>query len=161
MKKGFTLIELLVVVLIIGILSAIAIPLYKKSIEKGRAAEALSILKPLAESVQRTEKMRGVITGGAGNPWQYVDILPDGVQQSDTSYQTKNFNYFLKNDGTGTYISEERRTGEYALEKHIHSGDILPTVCVYTGTAGEQICRSLGFTKIEAHKGGAGNALTF
>ena len=44
-KQAFTLIELLVVVLIIGILSAIALPQYEKAVEKSKAAQALTMLK--------------------------------------------------------------------------------------------------------------------
>lgn len=49
-KKAFTLIELLVVVLIIGILSAIALPQYNLAVEKARATEALVVLKSIKDA---------------------------------------------------------------------------------------------------------------
>lgn len=76
-RKGFTLIELLVVVLIIGILAAIALPQYTRTVEKSRASEALLNLKALSDAAQRLYLLNGdsTYTGiGGTDGWNNLDI---------------------------------------------------------------------------------------
>lgn len=52
-KNGFTLMELLVAVVIMTMLITMAVPLYEKTVEKSRAAEARALLKKMSDSKQR------------------------------------------------------------------------------------------------------------
>lgn len=50
MKKGFTLIELMIVIAIIGILAAVAIPMYADYTKKARTSEVAGTMKEIAKN---------------------------------------------------------------------------------------------------------------
>ena len=60
MNKGFTLIELLVVVLIVGILSAVALPQYTTAVERSRATEGITLMSDVAKSAERYRSQKEV-----------------------------------------------------------------------------------------------------
>ena len=51
-KSGFTLIELLAVVLIIAILTSIAVPQYRRSVQRAQAMEMMTNLRTLFDSAK-------------------------------------------------------------------------------------------------------------
>ena len=79
-KLGFTLLELLVVVLIIGILAAIALPQYKKAVEKSKSSQALTLIKTVDESI-RSYYLR---TGHYPTSFDQLDIaIPESFDKNE------------------------------------------------------------------------------
>ena len=95
--QGFTLIELLVVILIIGILAAIAIPVFLNQREKGYKADMKSALKNMATAVESA----ATETGG-----DYTGITTADLQADE------GFNF----SSTLTPVVDTATTARYCLE---------------------------------------------
>ncbi len=98
-KQAFTLIELLVVVLIIGILSAVALPQYQKAVAKVRVARLLPIMK----SVEDAQEVYKMTNGEYATDFGVLDIeMPGGAKDTSTTKRMdyNDFSCFLGNTNT-------------------------------------------------------------
>ena len=81
MKKGFTLIELLVVVLIIGILSAVALPQYEKAVWKSRTSQLYTSVRSLATA----QESYFMANGAYAADFASLDIGFDGLNKKGST----------------------------------------------------------------------------
>lgn len=112
-KKGFTLLEMLVVVVIIGVMTAIAVPIYTKSMRQSRVADGLNMLDVLASAQNKYFVQHGKYAAD-------LAALNAPVKKSaineDFAIKTTNFTYRKEQEKSCIYATSA--DGSYTIAKN-------------------------------------------
>ena len=150
--KGFTLIELLVVVLIIGILSAVALPQYNMAVLKARFAS----LQPIVEALVRAQEVYYLANGSYASSFSQLDIEPPGggtVSEDGTGGERVSYDGFYCRLNGSTVYCHGTYYGYYSVSlEHAAADPGVRSCVVRTDTNNVELkrkmCRSLGGVKM-------------
>ena len=145
---GFTLIEMLTVVVIIGILTGIVVPQYRRAIQRAKVTQAISMLRVINDAASRLADEFGYKTfdsfstdlyDGSNATFRHLDMFNDdtidGCTFDDVKMTCDDFEYYLNKGGGFTYA--RKKSAPYAgVEIRLYREDPPRLTCVSNGTAG-------------------------
>lgn len=115
MQQGFTLIELMIVIAIVGILAAIAIPMYQDYTVRSKVTEGISVMTPCK---------LGIADYYSGNSAFPTNNAAAGCDTGSTKYTS------------GVAVSGSTVTATFSAPAEISGGTIVLTATVKPGTTG-------------------------
>ena len=111
-QKAFTLIELLAVVMIIAIMTAVAVPQYRSSIQQAQASEALINLRTIFDAAVRYK----ALNNAAPTSVTQLDVsFFDAQVSGNVSYIGKFAYTFANTDIKACYIDGNNSTNTYCF----------------------------------------------
>lgn len=149
--KGFTLIEILTAVIIVAILVVMAMPLYEKTIERSRLAEARTVLAKLQDAkIQAMDNMgcSSYSTTNTNCPLIKHLNIAFTASAGDRTFQTTDFVYTLVSSSYPNAVCAKRRGGDYAGTVFLYKGSVVdgkaPTMKCNDNASGKH-CEVYGF----------------
>ena len=151
MKKGFTLIELLVVVLIIGILSAIALPQYQTAVDKANYTSMMAAVRALKNEQELYYLANGQYTA---NIMDLSYVFPAECNN------TVNCGKFALSQATPHYVHGALKRDKVgvgnALLMYLDQENTAHPIQCYAykadGERGEKLCKSMGGVLLAANQ---------
>ncbi len=148
---GFTLIELLIVVLIIGILSAVALPQYQKAVSRTRVMSLLPLIRAINDSQQRYFMANGLYA----ERFDELDIqMPAGgtVGATENVLRYSNYRCFLHYDEEGlsshSVYCMPAKSNEPSIEKYYTRDNFICWPRTHDDGFGAQLCQNISGTTI-------------